>query len=116
MSELIVTDFPRTIKKSHTCPDGRTFTYTVTVLTTNCYLLEADHTHAVNQYGSWTAYNNAWNRLTAHLDAKYPARTGNDLTRRAQETARQFSVPLTGNYIEGGFRAAYDAWLAKAVR
>jgi hypothetical protein len=74
MSELNNTTVSLPTRKlSHTCPNGKTFTYTITAVTAGCWIIEADHTHTVRQYASWVALTNFWNALKTHLDAKYPA-------------------------------------------
>lgn len=59
-------------KLTHTTPNGRTFTLTVTRLTMHCYLLEADYNSGVAQFATAEALQNFWRRLKLHLNTINP--------------------------------------------
>jgi hypothetical protein len=61
-----------TRKLIHTTPDGQTFTYILTTITVNCWLLEANHCPLVKQYASWQAFQNDWDQIRATLDVEHP--------------------------------------------
>ena len=63
----------RNLTLSHTTPDGKRFTYSVTGITRKCWVIEADHTGAIRQYRSRQALRRFILHLWDHLDAKYPA-------------------------------------------
>lgn len=115
MTDIIVADSLPTRKIVHTCPNGQTFSYTITTLTEGCYLLEAEHTHEVRQFGSPEALNGFMKALRAHLDAKYPideiaARRAakNDIQYRQREMMQRTGA-ATPNQAHAVLMSAYLA-------